>query len=160
MSDFPRTLKIVTVWAVLGLLVFLGFHALEARQQRTRFEWNGETVTLRRAADRHYHWPGRVNGIEVDFLVDTGATRTALPQAIARAAGLREQGSVRSNTAAGVVTGTTALADVSLQGGVEARQLRVVVLPGLDQPLLGMDVLGRLHMSQRADELTVELGGR
>ena len=158
MSDFPRTLKIATVWAVLGLSVFLGFQALEARQQRTRFEWSGETVTLRRAADRHYHWPGRVNGVEVDFLVDTGATRTALPQSVARAAGLREQGSVMSSTAAGVVTGTMAQADVSLQGGVEARQLRVVVLPGLDQPLLGMDVLGRLHISQRKDELTVELG--
>ncbi|MCM5681638.1 retroviral-like aspartic protease family protein [Schlegelella sp. S2-27] len=158
MSDFPRTLKIFTVWAMLGLAVFLGFQALEARQQRTRFEWNGDTVTLRRAADRHYHWPGRINGVEVDFLVDTGATSTAVPQAVARAAGLREQGSVRSSTAGGVVTGAIAQADISLEGGVEARRLRVVVLPGLEHALLGMDVLGRLHLSQRGDELTVDLG--
>lgn len=160
MSDFPRTLKIVTVWAVLGLAVFLGFQALEAREQRTRFEWTGETVTLRRGADGHYHWPGRVNGIEVDFLVDTGATSTALPQSVADAARLQLQGKVMSSTAGGVVTGSMARADVSLEGGVEAQRLRVVVLPGLDHALLGMDVLGRLHISQRGDELTVDVGGR
>ena len=158
MSDFPRTLKIITVWAVLGLVVFLGFQALEAREQRLRFEWTGDSVTLRRGLDGHYHWPGRLNGVEVDFLVDTGATSTAVPQALARAAGLQSQGSVTSSTAGGVVTGTVALAHVELEGGVQARQLRVVVLPGLEHALLGMDVLGRLHIRQRGDELTIDTG--
>lgn len=156
MSDFPRTLKIITVWAVLGLVVFLGFQALEAREQRMRFEWSGDTVKLRRGLDGHYRWPGRINGVDVDFLVDTGATSTAVPEAVARAAGLRPQGSVTSSTAGGVVTGTVARADVELEGGVQARQLRVVVLPGLDDVLLGMDVLGKLHIRQRGDELTIE----
>ena len=36
-------------------------------------------------------------------------------------------------------------ADIELEGGVRARRLRVVALPGLvDRPLLGMDVPGRL----------------
>ncbi|PPE71021.1 retroviral-like aspartic protease family protein [Caldimonas thermodepolymerans] len=160
MSDFPRTLKIVTVWALLGLVVFLGFRALEAREQRTRFEWHGDTVTLRRAGDGHYHWPGRVNGVAVDFLVDTGATRTALPRSLARQAGLQESGRVMSSTAGGVVSGAQARADVSLEGGIEARQLRVVVLPDLEHALLGMDVLGRLSLQQRGDVLTVDLGAR
>ncbi|WKB51456.1 retropepsin-like aspartic protease family protein [Eleftheria terrae] len=157
MSEFPHTLKIVTVWMVVGLLIFLGFKVHEHRQQRTRFEADGEVVTLRRAADGHYHWPGTINGVPVDFLVDTGATGTALPAGLARAARLETGGTVTSSTAGGLATGTLATADLELQGGVRASRLRVVVLPGLDGALLGMDVLGRLRISQQGDTLTIDL---
>jgi hypothetical protein len=45
-------------------------------------------IGLQRAADGHFHWPGRVNGSAVDFLVDTGATSTTLPAALAHSADL------------------------------------------------------------------------
>lgn len=41
--------------------------------------------------------------MEADFLVDTGASGTALPEALARQAGLQPEGEVRSHTAGGVV---------------------------------------------------------
>lgn len=150
MRDFPHTLKIVTVWGLLGLLVFLGLQAWQLRQQRTLFTTSpaGE-IEIRRAADGHYHWPGRVNGIEVEFLVDTGATSTALPQALAARAALRAEGSITSSTAAGTVQGVRARADIELDGGVHAQGLLVTVLPGLAAPLLGMDMLAQLHFSQR-----------
>ena len=44
--------------------------------------------------------------------------------------------------------GTTARADIELDGGVQAQRLRVAVLPRLAAPLLGMDVLGQLQFSQ------------
>ncbi len=149
MSDFPHTLKIVTVWGLLGVALFLGLQFWQAREQRTRFAIAADgVIEIRRGPDGHYHWPGRVNDVAVDFLVDTGASSTALPLALAERAGLRAEGRVTSSTAGGTVHGTLARADIVLDGGVQAQRLRVAVLPELAAPLLGMDVLSQLHFSQ------------
>ena len=157
MNELPRSLKVVTVWLLAGLGVFLAVQAWLAQQQRTRFELAGEQVTIRRAADGHYHWPARVNGHAVDFLVDTGATRSALPSGLARALALPVEGQVRSQTAGGTVQGEVVRADLELQGGVRIERLRIVALPALGAPLLGMDVLGKLQWRQADGELVIDL---
>jgi aspartyl protease family protein len=44
-----------------------------------------------------------------------------------------------------------------LRGGVSMQRLQVVALPQLsDSPLLGMDVLGKLHWQQRDAVLRIE----
>lgn len=160
MRDFGPTLKIVTVWLLLGLVVFLGFLAMQSRERRLQFTVNDGVIEIRRGPDGHYHWPGRLNGEPVDFLVDTGATGTALPSGLAEQVGLHAEGSVLSSTAGGTVQGWIARADLQLEGGVEARGLRVTVLPALASPLLGMDVLGRLHLVQRDGVLRIEASSR
>ena len=161
MSEFPRTLKIATVWLLLGTVVFTGFLVLERRQQQTRFQAQGDVIEIRRGPDGHYHWPGSINGLAVDFLVDTGATSTAMSSDMARELKLESLGAVKSSTAGGVVTGKRVRADVVLRGGVEAERLNITALDGLndDQPLLGMDVLGRLHWQQREGVLSIDLRG-
>lgn len=155
-KDLPHGFKLLTIWLLIGVVIFLGFKAWEHQRVARRFQLAGKTVVLTRSEDGHFHWPGRVEGVAVDFLVDTGATSTALPQALADKLGLKSLGPVRSNTAAGLVRGYAARADVALDGGVRAEGLTVTVLPTLDAPLLGMDVLGRLHFSQRPGELRIE----
>jgi len=152
------SIKLVTIWLLIGTAVFLAVQALEQRAQRARFAFDGASgrIELSRARDGHFHWPGRVNGIAVDFLVDTGATSTALPAALARDAGLVLEGSVRSSTAGGVVAGRLARADITLRGGVQVDALRVAVLPQLEAPLLGMDVISKLRLSQHDGVLTLE----
>jgi aspartyl protease family protein len=159
-AELPRTVKVVTVWLLFGLLVFLGIQWWQHRQGQTQFQLDGGVIEIRRGSDGHYHWPGTINGRAVDFLIDTGATGTAISAALARELGLESTGQVQSSTAGGVVTGQLVRADVELQGGVSARRLRVVALPGLsDRPLLGMDVLGRLRWQQSDGVLRIELGG-
>lgn len=155
-KDLPHTAKLMTIWLVVGLVIFLGIKAWEREREASRFQLAGQTVVLTRAPDGHFHWPGRVGGIEVDFLVDTGATSTAIPQALAERAGLKPLGTISTQTAGGAATGFAARADVSLDGGVRADRLMVAVLPNLGAPLLGMDVLGRLHFSQKPGELRIE----
>ncbi len=159
MNDVPRWLKHATVWSLLTLAVFLGVEAWLDRQQATRFNLSGGTLEIRRSGDGHYHWPGHVDGRAVEFLVDTGATGTAIPASLAQELGLRGLASVRSNTAGGVVTGTVVVADLELDGGVRVERLRMVALPGLHAPLLGMDVLARLRWTQEGGRLRIELGG-
>ncbi|MDM4768238.1 retropepsin-like aspartic protease [Pelomonas sp. SE-A7] len=155
--ELPHTFKLVTIWLLVTVVVFLGFKAWERDQRSSRFrvETGGEIV-LRRGADGHFHWPGKLGNVEVEFMVDTGATSTALPEALARRAGLQALGEVRSNTAGGLSTGWLARADLQLQGGVEAQRLPVTVLPNLDAPLLGMDMLSRMQMQMNGNELRLK----
>jgi aspartyl protease family protein len=155
-QDLPHGFKLLTLWLVVMAVVFLGFKAWERERESTRFQVQGRSVRLQRAADGHFHWPGRVNGLAVDFLVDTGATGTALPAALAREAGLQARGEVRTQTAGGATRGEIALADLALDGGVRIERLPVTVLPALQAPLLGMDVLSKLRFSQRDGELRIE----
>ena len=158
-GELPRSFKLVTVWLLLGAAVFLGIQWWQHRAQRTLFQASGGTVEIRRSDDGHYHWPGRVNGRAVDFLIDTGATGTAIPASLARELKLQPLGSISSNTAGGVVSAQLVRADIELQGGVSVRRLQIVALPRLgENPLLGMDVLGRLHWQQRDAVLRIELG--
>lgn len=156
MKDLPGWLKPFTLWALLGLAVFLSVQAWQARQQATRFVALEGRLEIRRSADGHYHWPGTLNGQPVDFLVDTGATATAIPLGLAQRLALPVQGSVQSQTAGGVVTGTVVTADLVLDGGVQAQRLRITALPGLQAPLLGMDVLGRLRWEQADGVLRIQ----
>lgn len=155
-KELPQSLKLLTIWLLVTLVIFLGFKAWERQRETSRFQLAGEAIVLSRSADGHFHWPGRVGDVEVDFLVDTGATTTALPQALAERAGLKPLGAMRTQTAGGPARGFAARADIVLEGGVRADKLMVAVLPDLASPLLGMDVLGRLHFSQKPGELRIE----
>ena len=156
-GELPRSFKLVTIWLLLGAAVFVGIQWWLHHSQQTRFQTHGEAVEIRRSADGHYHWPGRINGRAVDFLVDTGATGTAIPASLARELRLEALGEVQSNTAGGVVTGQVVRADIELRGGVRVDRLHVVALPQLsDSPLLGMDVLGKLRWQQRDAVLRIE----
>lgn len=158
MRDLPHTLKIATVWLLLGTLLFVAVQAWQRQANATQFSAAGGVIEIRRARDGHYHWPGTIDGVAVDFLVDTGATSTAIPASLASRLGLAPIGQVRSHTAGGPVTGQLVRVDVVLDGGVQARALRVVALEGLrDRPLLGMDVLGRLQWRQADGVLTIDM---
>ncbi len=159
MNELPGWLKPTTVWLLLGLMLFLGVQAWQAQQRATRFTVDGQTLEIRRSGDGHYHWPGRIGNREVEFLVDTGATGTAIPAALARELGLQAVGSMQSSTAGGVVNGQFVVGDLHLEGGVRAERLRMAALPNLASPLLGMDVLGRLRWQQDAGVMKIELKG-
>jgi aspartyl protease family protein len=155
MPDFPRALKPLTFWLLVGTAVFLGVQVWQARQQETRFQLSGGVIELRRHPDGHFHWPGRLNNKPVEFLVDTGATRTAVPRAWV--AELPSEGAVVSSTAGGQVRGDLIRVDLQLEGGPRIERLLVVALEDLPVPLLGMDVLGRVRFSQQDGVLRIEL---
>ena len=156
-DDLPSTLKFATLWLLLGVVVFVGFEWRQHEAQKASFSARGDVIEIRRSDDGHYHWPDTLNGRAVDFLVDTGATGVAIPVELANKLGLEAEGTVRSSTAGGLVSGKMVRADLALEGGVRAERLRMVALPSLDSPLLGMDVLGRLHWKQQDGALRIDL---
>jgi aspartyl protease family protein len=152
MKDLPPWLKHGTVWMLLAMVVFVGVQAWQAQQSAARFVITGSNLEIQRSGDGHYHWPGELTGPggtrALEFLIDTGATGTAIPLDLARALRLPQVGAVQSNTAGGVVQGQVVLADLVLEGGISVQRLRLTALPDLSAPLLGMDVLSRLRWEQ------------
>ena len=157
-NEFPRHLKIVTIWLLILLAGFLAAQALLRQQQAALFSSEGGVVELRRSADGHYHWPAKLNGRRVDFLVDTGATASAVPAALARELDLPQLGTLQSQTAGGRVDGDIVMAELELQGGLRVERIRLAALPKLHAPLLGMDVLGKLRLQQQSGVLRIDLG--
>ena len=157
MSELPGWLNTPRSGWSLAVALFLGVQAWHREQQATRFSAGGGVIEIRRAADGHYHWPGRINGRAVEFLVDTGATGTAIPAALADELGLPRSAGCGPAPPAAWSTATWSSADLALQGGVHAERLRMAALPALDAPLLGMDVLGRLRWQQQHGVLRIDL---
>lgn len=120
----------------------------------------GEEVRIAMARDGHFWAEVTVNGVARRMLVDSGATITVLSERTAELAGVeRSTGMVPMimRTASGAVraeTGTVARLDI---GGIEARNLKVVISPALgDIDVLGMNFLSRLA-SWRVEGRTLSL---
>lgn len=101
------------------------------------------------APDGHYWVRAQINGVPANFLIDTGATISAIsPDVAARAKLSPRRGGipVNINTANGTVTAQIASADTIAFGNVAARGIDVVIAPGLGRTnIIGMNLLSRLE---------------
>ncbi|MGH8354419.1 MAG: retropepsin-like aspartic protease family protein [Pseudomonas sp.] len=105
----------------------------------------------------HFVSSGRINGQEVRFLLDTGATDVAVPGALAERLGLERGLPVSLNTANGRSTGyRTQLQSLQL-GEIVLQDVRALVAPGMDgdEVLLGMSALKQLEFTQRDGTLVL-----
>jgi len=112
-------------------------------------------VVLYRGRDGHYRAPGRINGHLVGFLIDTGATQVAIPQALASAIGLRAGRAFQAQTANGLALAhATRLDSVSL-GGLEAREVAgtIIANEGAEEVLLGMSFLSLFDIAINDGEM-------
>lgn len=100
------------------------------------------------ARDGHFWVQATVNGYPARFLVDTGATLTAVTGATAQRAGLTPRESslpVRIVTANGTVTAQLTSIDDLAFGNVSASGLDAVIAPNLGETnVIGMNLLSRL----------------
>lgn len=107
----------------------------------------GET-RVELAPDGHYWLNAEVNGVPARFLVDTGATLTAISTTTAEAAGLeqrRDRLPVMMTTANGTISvGTTTVEELRF-GNVAAFGLDAVIAPNIGETnVIGMNLLSRL----------------
>lgn len=120
---------------------------------------NGQaTVVLQRNRYGHYVTSGRINGQQVVFMVDTGASNVSVPANIARQLGLQRGPSGRAQTANGTVTVyQTNIAELRI-GDIRLYDVVGSINPGMEGPdiLLGMSVLKQLEFTQRGDTLTLK----
>jgi aspartyl protease family protein len=108
----------------------------------------GKETRIAMDRDGHFWLRGTINGTSARFLVDTGATLTALSPGIADAAQVEPNPMrqvVMLKTANGTVQARIASVTELRIGNIVARDLDAVIAPGLGETnVIGMNLLSRL----------------
>ena len=165
--DLPRTLGLFMAFG--AAVVLAGFAAvafelwpdLTARfgpRVVTRVGADGAPeLVVRRDRHGHYVAPGTVNGVDVEFLFDTGATGVALPHALALRLGLVDGPPVDIVTASDVVPGYLVTLDEVSVGPLTLERVRGSVSEHAihDEVLLGMTFLRHFELLQEGGGITV-----
>ena len=109
------------------------------------------TVVLEQNRMGHYVARGKINGQQVTFLLDTGATLVAVPEGLASQLGLQKGRQGMSQTANGrVVTYRTEIDTLEL-GDIRLNNVDASITPGMDGNviLLGMSALKEFELTQK-----------
>lgn len=143
----------VTIFAIL-FVVFAYRDDLNLAWQRLQAEWGpdrtevvGQSLRIR-PQDGHWFVTAEVNGQPVRFLIDTGATLSAIGSDEAARIGLEPSAygfPVLIQTANGTVQARRASVDRLMVGPIERRNLTVLVAPSFgDLNVLGVNFLNTL----------------
>ena len=154
----------MTVGVVLGM-VFLTFFFGGVEENRRNPNSDPTSlirpesieVPLKRNRQGHYLLVGQINGEDVEFLLDTGATDVVVPASTARRLGLPYGMRGRAMTANGPVTIYHTRSDELQLGKIRLTNIDASINPTMEGAiLLGMTALGQIEFSQRADTLTLK----
>ena len=123
--------------------------------------WDGpESLTLWAEDDGFFYASGRINGVPVRFLVDTGANTIALNQRYAERIGIDYRKGQRgvASTASGVTPMYLVKLDQVSIGEITLHDVDAGVLLSdhPDVPLLGMSFLGKLDMVRDGKRLDLK----
>ena len=161
-----NTFTIAVIWiALLGGASFFFDDALEKINNpnqtiTTHVNPLGEQeIVWKQNRQRHYVANGQINGQDVQFLLDTGATNVAIPEHIAQRLNLKKGMSHKTVTANGTSTSfMTKLDSISL-GSLEMQNVQASISQGMqfDEILLGMSFLKHLKITQQGKLLTLSI---
>lgn len=108
-------------------------------------DWDSSEIVIERSSDGHFYADAAINGYDVNFLIDTGASSIALTGDDAAALGLdwdEYDLQVVGRGASGEVYGKHVVLEEVTLGDFTARNLRAAIIPkGLDRSLLGQAFL-------------------
>lgn len=160
MRRAPGLGRLLRTASSLGLMAILLLVVLQLSRMDPRFEMavpqlglpeqvvEGGETRVEIARDGHFWLAGTINGTSARFLVDTGATITAVSSETAASAGLEARGGglpVMMQTANGPINAEMTSIDELRFGNVVARGLDVIIAPGLGRTnVMGMNLLSRL----------------
>ncbi len=152
--------RMLTTFGIAALAAILLTVVLQLSRLEPRFDLDvpdmgmpaqvveGGETRIPMAPDGHFWLRATVNGAPVDFMVDTGATLTAVSDNAARRAGLQARRGglpISLNTANGVIAAQlTSIKDLRF-GNVAARDLDAVMAENFGETnVIGMNLLARL----------------
>jgi aspartyl protease family protein len=112
-------------------------------------------ITLTADAQGHFRGFVLINDISMPFLIDTGATRTVIPEKMALKAQLPIGRKVVTHTAGGeVFAHQTQINSFNIQG-VQINNLEAQINPYLHEVLIGMSTLKYFNMTLQGKSLTL-----
>jgi aspartyl protease family protein len=148
---------------MLGLLTFYFNSWLKERENPNRqpisSSENGiNQLILERNYQHHYLTDGTINGINVTFLVDTGATTVSIPAHLATRLDLKPGAVEVSSTANGTVETRATIINELKIGAITLYDVRANINPGMrdDEILLGMSALKNIEFTHKNGVLTLK----
>lgn len=149
---FTYGLAWVSVFAS-GFILFAFRDNLTLVAQRLRAEAVGAPVVegletrIPMAIDGHFWVDARVNGHDVKFLVDSGATTTTVDRATATIAGVAvsDKRDQYVRTGNGIIRVASGRANDLTIGGINRRDVALEIADNDDLNVLGMNYLSTLH---------------
>ena len=126
------------------------------QQLQSNLGAGGERIVVL-TANRQGHYVGtlKLNGQDVDFLLDTGATMVAVSSDVARRTGMIQGRAYQTATANGLTTVYQSHIDQLQLGDIVLTNLNASIVPNLtgSEILLGMSALKHLEFAQQANQL-------
>ncbi len=170
-GNVSRSLRHAAIWVVIGAVLVAGYSFRDQVSyvaDRIKadhvpgygFDASDNAVSFRAGPDGHFHVTAEVDGVEILFLVDTGATDVVLTPADAQRLGFdpaRLDYSQVYYTANGIGRGAPVRLDRVKIGPVDLAGVRASVNETpMSRSLLGMSFLNRIGGYQvRSDVLTL-----
>jgi aspartyl protease family protein len=152
-----RIVRVLFSFALLAFLIFILLQQAPYQPQLARLterlgldqqRVSGTELRVRMAPDGHFWVNATINGVERRMLIDSGATVTAISEGTARAAAVDGDATITPvvlRTANGMSPARTGEIDELRVGNIVARELKVVMAPGLGIDVLGMNFLSKLE---------------
>ena len=147
---------------VLGAGTWFAQNLIDERKKARDGVWLSDEAgaqSLLLKSDRYgqYQLKGSVNGQEVMFLVDTGASGVSIPASLAARLSLHRGRPFEVYTANGITTVYATSLDSLGIGPLHRRDVEAHINPSMDGDLalLGMSFLRHYELLQRAGELTI-----
>jgi aspartyl protease family protein len=154
-EPFAKLLTITLAWVAIfaaGFVLFTFRDNLGWVAQRLKAEavgtpvLEGQETRIPMAIDGHFWVSAKLNGRDVKFLVDSGATTTTIGRKTARAAGVavssRRDRFVRTGN--GMIRVASGRADELSVGGIVRRDVALEIADNDDLNVLGMNYLSSL----------------
>lgn len=160
MATATRLRDLIYVVIAFVLIYLLFSTLIESPPPQVTVSEQGATVTLHADRSGHFRGEGEINGVPVEFLLDTGASYLSIPQSMAKQLRLdagTSSSRVLLETAAGQVTAHKVVVDSVRFAVIEQSHVAAVVVPELKQPLLGMNFLKRLTIRQQQGTMTLRV---
>ncbi len=163
-GNLGETARNLSIWGIIALACVAGYQyrfelqevasrvtlGLVPSRPQTMIDSTGARVmAIEKSASGHFEVDATVNGTEISFLIDTGASGIVLSLPDAEAAGIDPASlsySVPVSTANGMALSAPARVGEIVVGDIVRRDMPVLVSEQgrLDQSLLGMDFLNTL----------------
>ena len=158
-------LMIIGVWVLLlGLLTWFAHRWYEKSENPNQTVYVGELggveyVQLKANRAGHYVANGRINGTEVVFLLDTGATSISIPSGVAKRIGIEGGIPVPVRTANGTVSVFANTLESVQLGVFECFAVEGHINPHMsgEQILLGMSFLRHFDLNVQNNLLTISI---
>jgi aspartyl protease family protein len=145
----------LAIFGTIGAGVAIGLLWPTAHPSRTAISASAADVVIERSSDHHYYADAQVNGRPVHFMIDTGASETALTPEDAQSIGIAidpNRFEVIGDGASGMVRGQyVQLKSIDL-GRIKQPDAKAVIVQGATVSLLGQPFL------EKVDEIVIRQG--